>query len=64
MDFTYAEFLELPEDKRFEYLTSIKLNWWKRLEVKILNKWWTYIRGTDPELKGIVLWESLYKGRF
>lgn len=37
----FAEFLEVPEDKRFEYFTGIKLYWWQKLYIKFLNKWWT-----------------------
>lgn len=61
---SYEEFLELPENDRFEYLTNIKLNWWQRMYIKLLNKWWTFWRNEHPDLKAIVLWESIYKGRF
>ena len=61
---SYEEFLELPENDRFEYLTNIKLNWWQRMYIKLLNKWWTFWRNSNPDLKAIVLWESIYKGRF
>jgi len=60
----YAKFLELPEEKRFEYLTGTKLHWYQKLYVKFLNKWWTYMRKVNPYLRAIVLWESIYKGRF
>lgn len=60
----YAEFLELPEDDRFEYLTGVKLYWWQKLYIKLLNKWWTSWRKANPHLRAIDLWESIYKGRF
>lgn len=60
----FNKFLELPEDKRFEYLTGSKLNWFQRMHIKYLNKWWTSIRNANPHLRGVDLWESLYKGRF
>lgn len=60
----YAKFLELPEDKRFEYLTETELYWWQKLYIKFLNKWWTSMRKTNPHLTAIDLWESIYKGRF
>ena len=61
---TFVEFLEAPEYERFKYLTSIKLNWWQRLEIKLANKWWTYMRQCNPHLRVFDLWESVYKGRF
>lgn len=61
----YEEFLELSEDKRYEYLTRTKTNWFQRMYIKYLNKWWTYIRrNANPDLRGITIWESIYKGRF
>ena len=60
----FNRFLELPEDKRFEYLTGIKLNWFQRMHIKYLNKWWTSIRNANPHLRGFDLWESMYKGRY
>ena len=60
----YAKFLEMSEDKRFGCLTGIKLSWWKKLYIKFLNKWWTSWRNTNPYLRAIDLWESIYKGRF
>lgn len=60
----YAEFLEMSEDKRFEYLTGIKLYWWQKLYIKFLNKWWTFWRKANSHLKTIDLWESIYKGRY
>ena len=32
----YAEFLELLEDNRFEYLTGVKLYPWQKLYIKLL----------------------------
>ena len=60
----FAKFLELPEDKRFEYLAGKKLNWFQRICFKILNKWWTSVRNENLHLRGSDVWESLYKGRF
>ena len=60
----FVKFLETEEDKRFEYLTSTKLYWWQRLEIKFINKWWTYMRQCNPHLRVFDLWESVYKGRF
>lgn len=60
----FKKFLELSEDKRFEYLTGNKLNWFQRMQIKHLNKWWTSIQNANPHLKEIDLWESIYKGRF
>ena len=61
---TFAEFLEASEYERFKYLTSIKLNWWQRLEIKLANKWWTYMMEINPHLRADILWENIYKGRF
>ena len=60
----FAKFLELSEEERFEYLTDTKLYFYQKLYIKFLNKWWTYIRKENQRLRGIVLWESCYKGRF
>ena len=60
----FKRFLELPEDKRFECLTGTKLNWWQRMRIKSINKWWTSVRNANPHLRGIDLWESIYKGRY
>ena len=61
---TFAEFLELSEDERFEYLTGTKLYWWQILYIKILNKWWSAMRKMNPHLRTYDLWESIYKCRF
>ena len=61
---SFEEFLELPEHERYEYLTGSKLHWYQKLCIKFLNKWWTSIRNANPHLRGIDLWESLYKGRY
>ena len=60
----FAKFLELPEDKRFEILTGIKLYWWQKLDIWIINKWWSRWRKMCPDLRAFDLWESIYKGRF
>lgn len=60
----FKKFLELPEDERFEYLIGTKLNWWQKMQIKHLNKWWTSMKNTNPHLRGIDLWESMYKGRY
>lgn len=60
----YAEFLELPEDKRCEYLTGAKLYPWQKLYIKFVNKWWEFWRKANPHLRAIDLCESIYKGRF
>lgn len=60
----YAEFLKLPESRRYEILTGFKMNWWQKLWIKFLCKWWTYIRNIDPTIRAIDLWESLYNERF
>ena len=49
---TYAKFLELPEDERFEYLTGTKLYWHQKLYIKFLNKWWTFMRKANLHLRG------------
>ena len=61
---SFEKFLELPEHERFEYLTGIKLSYWQKLYIKLLNKWWTHWKGSNPHLKTKVLWESIAKGRF
>lgn len=61
---SFKRFLELPEDKRFECLAGTKLNWLQRINIKLLNKWWTFVRKNNPDLRGIDLWESIYKSRF
>ena len=61
---TFSEFLELSEDQRYAILTGNKLSWWKKLEVKLINKWWTMWRMSNPNMRAIDLWESLYKKRF
>ena len=61
---SFQKFLELPEYKRFEYLTGTKLNWWQRMHIKHLNKWWTSMKNANPHLREIDLWESMYKGRY
>ena len=58
------EFLALSEDEQFEYLTGIKLNWFQKLKIKFLTKWWSYMKKSNPHLEPHVLWESIYKGRF
>ena len=60
----FAEFLELPENERFEYLTGHKLRLYQKLYIKYLNKWWTFWRNSNPHLEAHVLWKSIYKGRF
>ena len=60
----FKRFLELPEDKRFEYLTGTKLNWLQRIHIKFLNNWWTSMRNANPHLQAFDLWESMYKNRF
>ena len=64
---SFAEFLELPEDERLEMLlelSGVKLYLWQKLELKLINKWWTYMYKSNPRLRGIDLWESIYKQRF
>ena len=61
---SFEEFLELPEEKRFEYLTGVNLYYWQKLYIKFLNKWWTFWRKANPHLRAIDLWKSMYKGRF
>ena len=61
---SFEKFLELPEDKRFEFLTGCKLNWWQKLEIKLINKWWSQMRNGCSGIRGIDLWESIYKQRF
>lgn len=60
----FAKFLELPEEDRFEYLTGTKLYFYQRLYIKLLNKWWTFLRKVNPHMRAYDLWESIYKGRF
>ena len=60
----FSEFLELSEDQRYAILTGNKLSWWQKLEVKLINKWWSMWRKSNPNLRAIELWESLYKRRF
>jgi hypothetical protein len=60
----FKKFLAMPEEEQFKYLTKIKLNWFQRLEIKFLTKWWLNIRKSNPDLEPHVLWESIYKGRF
>ena len=62
MDF--KDFLELSEIEMFKYLTGIKLHWWERIEIKLINKWWSFKRKANKHLRAIDLWESIYKGRF
>lgn len=61
---SFEEFLELPEEKRFEYLTGIKLSYWQKLYIKFINKWWTCWRKANPHLRVVALLESIRKGRF
>jgi hypothetical protein len=63
----FAKFLALPEDNRLEILCShmgVKLHLWQRIYIRHINKWWTYMRETNPHLRAVTLWESIYKGRF
>jgi hypothetical protein len=60
----FAKFLEMPESERFEYLTGDKLSLFQKLEIKLINKWWSFILKVNPYQKSYVLWESIYKGRF
>ena len=60
----FKKFLEMPEEEQFEYLTGIKLNWFQRLEIKFLTKWWANMKRLNSHLEPHVLWESIYKGRF
>lgn len=64
IDDNFAKFLELSEDERYEFLAGMKLYWWQKLEIKLINKWWSVWRKMRPDLPGIVLWKSIYKGRF
>ena len=61
---SFAKFLELSEDESYEFLNGMKLYWWQKLEIKLVNKWWTRWRRRSPSLRGIDLWESIYKSRF
>ena len=63
-DYTFEKFLELPEDERFEFITGVRLYWWQKIEVRLINKWWSRWRSTCPRLRAIDLWESIYKNRF
>lgn len=60
----FARFLELPEDRRLEELFSIRLNWYQRLYIRHLNRWWSAMRKSNPKMKAITLLESIRKGRF
>ena len=64
----FSKFLELSEDKRFEYLikelTGTKLYLWQKLYIKHINKWWTHMKESNPHLEPYILWESICKGRF
>lgn len=61
---SFEEFLDLSEELRFKYLTGVQLHWWQKLEIKYINKWWSNIKKSNPNCNGIVLWESIRKGRF
>lgn len=60
----FAEFLELPEHERLEYLVGVKLTRWQRFKIRVLNKWWSSWRDANPHLRAIDLWESIRKGRY
>ena len=60
----FKKFLTMPEEEQYEYLTRIKLNWFQRLEIKFLTKWWTSMKKYNSHLEPHVLWENIYKGRF
>ena len=64
MKIAFEKFLELPETKRFEYLTGIKLRWWQRLELKVINIWWSVMRTLSPKESAIDVWERIYKQKF
>ena len=64
MKVSFEEFLELPETKRFEYFTGVKLHWWQRLELKIVNRWWSVMRILSPKERAIATWERIYKQKF
>jgi hypothetical protein len=55
----FKDFIELLEDSK-----DIKLYWYQKLYIEYLNKWWTYMKESNPHLEAHVLWESIYKGRF
>ena len=58
-------FLEMSEDERLEqFLGSVEMKWWQKTYFIYLNKWWSYMRNENPDLDVMVLWESIYKGRF
>ena len=62
----FAEFLEMSEEKRLEILLngySDKLSLWQKLWIKHVNRWWTRMT-RNSGLPAIVLWETVYKGRF
>lgn len=63
----FAKFLELPEEERFDTLlrlSGIKLRWWQRLHLSLMNKWWSSWRYSNQNMSAITLWESILKGRF
>lgn len=58
-------FLEMSEDERLEqFLGSVEMKWWQKTYFIYLNKWWSYMRNENPDLDVMVLWESIYKGRY
>jgi hypothetical protein len=62
----FDEFLEMSEEERLELLickSGVNLSLWQKLWIKHLNKWWTRMMRIS-DLPAIVLWETIYKGRF
>ena len=63
----FSKFLSLSEDDRFELLTEymdIKLTMWQKLEIRLLNRWWSSMVKNNPHIPPYILFESVKKGRF
>jgi hypothetical protein len=47
-----------------EYVTGVKLKWYQKMHIKMMNKLWNSIKEENNHLKPVVLLESIFKGRF
>lgn len=60
----FKHFLELPEEERFELLTSYKLYWYQKIYIRMLNKWWSSMKKNNLNIEPMILFNGIYKARF
>lgn len=60
----FETLLEMSDVERVEYLLGYHPTWWQRIQIRFVSHWWDRMRKANPYIPALILWESIYKGRF